>query len=84
MNDMSKIESRIEKFSSTDLVNLRTELQQCGIDSWQAVEVLSAFLAGRGYGVSAQRARDSIVRLEGMGCNLDCIQRELENVAFVM
>jgi hypothetical protein len=80
MNDASKI----EKFSASDLVDLRTKLQQCGIDSWQAAEVLGAFLAGRGYGVSAQRARDSILRLEGMGCNLDCIQRELESMAFVM
>jgi hypothetical protein len=80
MNDTSKI----EKFAASDLVNLRTELQQCGIDSWQAVEVLRAFLAGRGYGVSTQGARDSVVRLEGTGCNLDCIQRELESVAFVM
>jgi hypothetical protein len=80
MNDASKI----EKFSASDLVDLRTKLQQCGIDSWQAAEVLGAFLAGRGYGVSAQGARDSILRLEGMGCNLDCIQRELESMAFVM
>ena len=76
--------SKIERFSDTDLVNLRTDLQQCGIDSWQAAEVLSAFLAGRGYGVSAQRARDSIVRMEGIGCDLDCLQQELERMAFVM
>jgi hypothetical protein len=74
--------SKIERFSATDLANLRTELHQCGIDSWQAVEVLSAFLADRGYGMSAQRARDSIVRLEG--CDLNCLQQELESVAFVM
>jgi hypothetical protein len=80
MNDTSKV----EKFSATDLVNLRTELQRSGIDSWQAAEVLSVFLAGRGYGVSALRARDSVARLEGMSCNLDCIQQELESLAFVM
>jgi hypothetical protein len=76
--------SKIEKFSATELGNLRTELQRSGIDSWQAAEVLSVFLAGRGYGVSALQARDSIARLEGWGCDLDCIQRELESLAFVM
>jgi hypothetical protein len=34
--------------------------------------------------VSAEHARNAITRLEGMGCNLDCMQAELENLAFVM
>src|ERR1700688_3385673 len=76
--------AKIEKFSARELLNLRNELLQSGIDSWQAAEVLSRFLTGRGYGVSAEHARNAISRLEGMGCNLDCMQAELENLAFVM
>jgi hypothetical protein len=76
--------AKIEKFSARELLNLRNELLQSGIDSWQAAEVLSGFLTGRGYGVSAEHARHAISRLEGMGCNLDCMQAELENLAFVM
>jgi len=71
--------AKIEKFSARELLNLRNELLQSGIDSWQAAEVLSG-----GYGVSAEHARNAISRLEGMGCNLDCMQAELENLAFVM
>jgi hypothetical protein len=76
--------AKIEKFSARELVNLRTELLQSGIDTWQAAEVLSGFLTGRGYGVSAAHARDAVTRLEEMGCKLDCMQQELENLAFVM
>ena len=75
---------KIEKFSARELVNLRNELLQSGIDSWQAAEVLSGFLTGRGYGVSAEHARSAIARLEELGCKLDCMQEELENLAFVM
>jgi hypothetical protein len=75
---------KIEKFSARELSNLRNELQQSGIDSWQAAEVLTGFLTGRGYGVSAPAARKAITRLEEMGCNLDCMQKELESLAFVM
>src|ERR1700743_39821 len=76
--------AKVEKFSARELSNLRNELLQSGIDSWQAADVLSGFLTGRGYGVSAEHARNAISRLEGMGCNLDCMQKELENLAFVM
>ena len=63
--------TKIEKFSARELLNLRNELLQSGIDSWQAAEVLSGFLTGRGYGVSAPDARNAVSRLEEMGCNLD-------------
>jgi hypothetical protein len=51
---------------------------------WQAAEVLSAFLAGRGYGVTPEQARDVVLRLEGPGCSHECMQSELERVALVM
>ncbi len=75
---------KIEKFSDTDLVSLRSELMQSGIDSWQAAEVLSGFLTGRGYGVSPQNARDAVSRLEVSGRDLHYMQEELERLAFVM
>jgi hypothetical protein len=76
--------SRIEQFSATQLGNLRTVLMDSRIDSWQAADMLSNFLTGRGYGVSPQGARDAIARLEGTDRALDCMQEELERVAVVM
>jgi hypothetical protein len=76
--------AKIEKFSARELENLHNEMHQSGIDSWQAAEVLSGFLTGRGYGVSAEHARRAIIRLERIGCNPDRMQTELENLAFVM
>jgi hypothetical protein len=77
-------DSRVEKFAVTELAGLRNALMQSGIDLWQAAEVLSSFLAGRGYGVSADQARDAVLRLEGAGCSYECMQTELERVALVM
>lgn len=76
--------SKIEKFSAEDLTHLRSSLLRSGIDSWQAAEVVSDFLAGRGYGVSAEKARDSVSRLKNPGYGLECMQEELEHLACVM
>lgn len=75
---------KVEKFATTELMNLRNELTQSGIDLWQAAEVLAAFLAGRGYGVIPEQARDAVLRLEGAGCSHECMQTELEQLALVM
>jgi len=74
----------VEKFSDIELSSLRTEMMQAGIDSWQAAEVLSVFLAGRGYGVNPENARTAISRLEGGRCDYRCMQAVLENVAWTM
>lgn len=74
----------VEKFTASELEGLRSELNRSGLDSRQAVEVLSAFLAGRGYGVIQEQARDAVFRLEGLGCSPECMQLELERVALVM
>lgn len=76
--------TRVEKFAASELTSLRNELRQAGIDMWQAAEVLSAFLAGRGYGVIPEQARAAVLRLEGAGCSYECMQSELERVALVM
>ncbi|HET7184084.1 MAG: hypothetical protein ACXVZR_01725 [Terriglobales bacterium] len=73
-----------EKFSSGELAALRNELLQSSVDSWDAARVLQIFLAGRGYGVSPEAALDAASRVEGAGCSLAVIQKELEGIALVM
>ena len=55
-----------------------------GAKSLQAADLISSFLAGRGYGVSTQAARKMAARIEMRGCTLPCIQEELEKLAMVM
>ncbi len=74
----------IEKFNEADLTGLREELLKSGLDSWQAADVISSFLSGKGYGVSTQAARKMAGQLELRGCSLKCIQEELEKLALVM
>lgn len=76
--------NQVEKFSASDLAALRSDLLQSGLDSWQAADLLSSFLSGRGYGVSNHDARHAASRLESTGCSLDCMQQELEKLALVM
>ncbi|HEY6445879.1 MAG TPA: hypothetical protein VIY53_05420 [Acidobacteriaceae bacterium] len=77
-------DSRIEKFPTAELTGLRTELMQSGVDSFQAAQMVTAYLAGRGYGVDPEMVREAVVRLEGIACSVECIQHELERVAYVM
>jgi hypothetical protein len=74
----------IEKFPTVELQELREGLLQQGLDSWQAADLISSFLAGRGYGVSRQSARDAVLRGEGLSHSIDCMQAELEKLAMVM
>jgi hypothetical protein len=74
----------VEKFTANDLSSLREELMQSGLDSWQAAELVRAFLTARGYGVSNHAARGAASRIESFGCSLKSMQEELEKVAFVM
>lgn len=73
-----------EKFSTVELAALRSELLQSGLDSWDAARLFQMFLVGRGYGVSPEAAWDAASRVEGAGCSLDSIQKELEGIAMVM
>jgi hypothetical protein len=74
----------IEKFAEADLSGLRDDLLQSGLDSWQAADLISSFLSGRGYGVSNHAARKAASSLELRGCSLPCLQEELEKLAYVM
>ncbi len=73
-----------QTFTQSDLSTLREELRHSGLDSWQAGELISAFLSGRGYGVSSTEARTAASRLELVGCNIQCMQEELSRLALVM
>lgn len=76
--------SPIEKFSAADLSALREDLLQSGLDHWQAGDLIGAFLAVRGYGVSNSAARGAASRIESYGCSLKCMREELEKLALVM
>ena len=73
----------VEKFSVPELTALRSELLQ-GFDSRDAAELIQMFLAGHGYGVSSEDARNAVVRAGLLGGTLETFQRELENIARVM
>jgi hypothetical protein len=77
-------DSRIEKFPQTELAGLRTELLQSGVDSWQAAELVRTFLTGHGYGADPVMVREAVLRLEAHSCSVECMQSELERVAWVM
>ena len=72
-----------ERFSMTEMTALKNELVQGGLDSLQAAELLQIFMMGHGYGVSPDAAKDAATRLEGRGCSLEMIQKELEGLALM-
>ena len=88
MNDLNAPDAQdrciIEKFTPSDLLTLRNELLQSGVDSFQAAEIVANFLSGRGYGVSAHEARGAASSIEAPGITVEHIQAELERVARVM
>jgi hypothetical protein len=70
-------------FSAPELVLLRNSLLSEGLDFRSAAEVLQLFLAGRGYGVSHDDARDAVSRVGLSRCSVEAIQRELTRIALV-
>ena len=72
-----------EKFSVPELTALKSELLQ-GFDSKDATELIQMFLAGHGYGVSAEEARDAVTKVGLPGGSLEAFQKELESIALVM
>lgn len=74
---------QIEKFNAAELTNLRNTLLRSGLDSWQAAEIAGDFLAGHGYGASADQLRALIANMEVSRCSIDCLQAALEGVAYI-
>ena len=73
-----------ETFAATDLTDLRLSLKNAGLDSWQAGELIGAFLAERGYGVSRNEACKAAARIESVGCNMERMRHELNQLALAM
>ena len=73
----------VDKFSVFEVAELRTELIRGGLDARDAADIMRIFLAGRGYGVSLEAVRDAAYTVEGSGCSLEVMQRELERIAMV-
>jgi hypothetical protein len=74
----------VEKFPDDELKTLRKEIRQSALDSFQSAELLAAFLAQHGYGVSSTQARVAAARIERLGFGLPDLQDELEKIAWVM
>jgi hypothetical protein len=74
---------QIEKFSAAELTNLRSELLRGQLDSWQAADLAANFLAGHGYGASAENLREAITSIEMSRCSIDSLQAALEGVAYI-
>ena len=72
-----------EQFPPDQLQNLRTELRQSGLDSFQAGELVLAFLVQHGYGVSHEEARKAASRIESVNFSLPRLQEELERIAYI-
>ncbi len=76
--------SHDDKFTQEDVADLRNELLGSGLDNWQAAELITSFLAARGYGVSTEGARTVASHLDSTSFSLENIQRELEQIALPM
>lgn len=74
----------VQQFNPDELTTLRQDLRHAGLDSFQAADLLTTFLAVRGYGSSQEAARGAAARLELAGCTVPCIQAELEAIALFM
>lgn len=74
----------VERFTPADLLQLRNQLADSSIDSFQAAQIVSNFLSGRGYGVSQHEARLAASRIDTARCTVECMQAELERVARMM
>jgi len=71
----------VEKFTPSDLIQLRGELLQPGVDSFEAAAIVCNFLSGRGYGIAPEEARSVVTRIERHDCSPALMQAELERVA---
>ena len=73
-----------EKFSVFEVASLRSDLLHCELDSFQVVETIKMFVAKRGYGISAEMARDIAGTIEDAGYSMERFHTRLETLALVM
>ena len=72
------------KFSTTDITTLRRELLERELDCFQIAEVVTAFVASHGYGISREMALNAANLIEQRHRNVESLQRELEISALAM
>ncbi|HTC94201.1 MAG TPA: hypothetical protein VK699_12245 [Terriglobales bacterium] len=72
------------KFTAAEVATFRRDLLDSGLDWCQTAEVIRAFIINHGYGVSTETAMEAARRIDGAGCNLDFVHKELETLALVM
>ncbi len=79
--------AKVERFKDSELTDLRLQLVNSSYDSWQAADVVSEFLTGRGYGASPERVRHALVHVNLLNLNglstSERMQEALEKIAFV-
>jgi hypothetical protein len=73
-----------EKFSTLEVAMLRNDLLHNGLDCFQVAETIKMFVARRGYGMSAEMARNVTSQLESADYNAECLHQQLESLALVM
>jgi hypothetical protein len=73
----------MDQFAPTDLVSLRDELFQSGLDSWQVAELIGSFLAAHGFGVSHAEVRGAALS-QFLHGSIQEMQAELERLALPM
>lgn len=69
-----------EKFSVLEAVRLRNDLLLRGLDSFEVANVIKMFLAERGYGASAEMARDVATEIETIANTVECFRQGLETL----
>ncbi len=72
------------KFTAEDVADLRSELLQSGLDTWQAAELITSFLSTRGYGISAEGARDVLGVMDPQHSSVEVMHQKLERLALMM
>jgi hypothetical protein len=72
------------KFTQEDVADLHSDLLSSGLDNWQAAELITSFLAARGYGVSTEGARHVASHLDASNSSLETMRHELEQIALPM
>ena len=73
-----------EKFSTTQVQILRSDLLAARLDFFQVAETIKVFLESLGYGISLQMARQVATRWERTHDTVEALHRELEASALTM
>ena len=81
---MMEYSSQDGKFTQEDVADLRSELLSSGLDNWQAAELVTSFMAARGYGVSTEGARNVATQIDATQVSLESMHQTLERIALVM